>query len=283
MSYNIGVYDSPKGGAGWEGRDPAKVAETVLTESPDIVGFQEVNQKGNDGWEETLASLATAGGYTRLEGGYTGRYNFEKNEIFYKTSKFTKLAEGTKTFRDTAAELNVPNPEDADPDISKIDRIFHYAALQEKSSGKKILVVSAHLYYGGMDEEDHILRRYEIRALLAWLETQRAAYPDQIVMGDMNSHYKTGQGKVNMNLFADDGFERTNSAAVASVRGDVYGTFVKTVDETKRAAQDEWIYDYILTKGNVKTAYYTVVLNPIDTNGTYPSDHVPILARVYLR
>ena len=277
MSYNIEVYDS-----GWDGRDPAKVAETILSESPDIVGLQEVNQGQSHGWNDTLDSLAAAGGYTRLEGGYTGRHNFEKNEIFYKTSKFTKLAEGTKTFRQTASDLSVPNPEGADPDLSDIDRIFHYAALQEKSSGKKILVVNTHLHYGGTGsghEADDKLRRYEIRALLAWLETQRGAYPDQIVMGDMNSHYKGGQGKVNMDLFEDDGFKRTNSSAVAAVRDDIGGTIVKT----QRSVREEWIFDYILVKGHIDTAYYTVVDNPIDTDGKYPSDHVPVLAKVYLR
>ena len=284
MSYNIGVYGGTSGDAMWEGRDPEKVAATILSESPDIVGLQEVNQKNTNGWDDTLDALASAGGYTRLEGGYTGRHNFEKNEIFYKTSKFTKLAEGTKTFRQTASDLSVPNPEGADPDLSDIDRIFHYAALQEKSSGKKILVVSTHLHYGGTGnghEEDDKLRRYEISALLAWLETQRATYPYQIVMGDMNSHYKgSGQGAVNMALYTDDGFERTNSAAVASVRGDVGGTLA----ENGRTTRPQWIFDYILTKGNIKTAYYTVVDNKIDNGGTtYPSDHVPILAKVCLR
>ena len=274
MSYNIEVYDS-----GWDGRDPAKVAETILSESPDIVGLQEVNQGKSNGWDDTLNALAAAGGYTRLQGGYTGRYDFEKNEIFYKTSKFTKLAEGTKTFRQTAIDLSVPNDENADPDLSDIDRIFHYAALQETSSGKKILVVSAHLHYGGTGsghEEDDKLRRYEIRALLAWLETQRAAYPDQIVMGDMNSHYKGGQGKVNMELFTDDGFDLT--CTEANVKGDVGGTLANS-----RTTRPEWIFDYIMTRGNLDPAYYTVVDNPIDTDGKYPSDHVPVLSKIYLR
>ena len=284
MSYNVEVYGGTSGNAMWDGRDPAKVAETILSESPDIVGLQEVNQNNNDhGWDETLNALATAGGYTRLEGGYTGRSNFEKNEILYKTSKFIKLAEGTKTFRQTASELSVPNDENANPDISNIDRIFHYAALQEKSSGKKILVVSTHLHYGGTGnghEADDKLRRYEISALLAWLETQRATYPDQIVMGDMNAHYKSGNGKTTMDLYTDGDFERTNSAAVASVRGDIGGTLA----ESGRTTRPQWIFDYILTKGNIKTAYYTVVDNKIDNGGTtYPSDHVPILAKIYLR
>ena len=285
MSYNIEVYEG-----GWDGRDPAKVAETILSESPDIVGLQEVNQiveknwlgvtTKNEGWDDTLNALAAAGGYTRLQGGYTGRYDFEKNEIFYKTSKFTKLAEGTKTFRQTAIDLSVPNDENADPDLSDIDRIFHYAALQETSSGKKILVVSAHLHYGGTGsghEEDDKLRRYEIRALLAWLETQRAAYPDQIVMGDMNSHYKGGQGKVNMELFTDDGFDLT--CTEATVKGDVGGTLA----ESGRTTRPEWIFDYIMTRGDLDPVYYTVVDNPIDTDGKYPSDHVPVLSKIYLR
>ncbi len=280
MSYNIEIYGGTSGDRGWDGRDPAKVAETILSESPDIVGLQEVNQGQSHGWNDTLDSLAAAGGYTRLEGEYTGRYDFEKNEIFYKTSKFTKLAEGTKTFKQAAIDLSVPNDESADQSLDNVDRIFHYAALQETSSGKKILVVNTHLHYGGTGEgheADDKLRRYEIRTLLAWLETQRATYPNQIVMGDMNSHYKTGQGKVNMELFRDAGFARTVSSA--GVKYDVGGTLSKS----SRSARDQWIFDYILTRGSIDTAYYTVVPNPIDEGGKYPSDHVPILAKIYVR
>ena len=280
MSYNIEIYGGTSGDRGWDGRDPAKVAETILSESPDIVGLQEVNQGQSHGWNDTLDSLAAAGGYTRLEGEYTGRYDFEKNEIFYKTSKFTKLAEGTKTFKQAAIDLSVPNDESADQSLDKVDRIFHYAVLQETSSGKKILVVNTHLHYGGTGdghEADDKLRRYEIRTLLAWLETQRSTYPNQIVMGDMNSHYKSGQGKVNMALYTDSGFVRTSAAA--TVRYDVGGTLANS-----RTTRPEWIFDYILTRGNIDTAYYTAIPNKIDNGGTtYPSDHIPILSKIYLR
>ena len=295
MSYNVGVYGGKSGDAMWEGRDPEKVAETVLSESPDIVGLQEVNQNNNDhGWNDTLDSLASSGGYTRLTGEYTTD-GFEKNEILFKTDKFTLKSEGTMIYKTLASSLNVPNTENADQSLDAHGRAFHYAVLQEIASGKEILVVNTHLHYvgtgSGYEEHDKV-RRYEIRTLLAWLETQEATYPYQIVMGDMNSHYKTGQGKVNMELFTDAeagaGFDRTNSAAVASVRGDIGGTFVNNLKENdiliaRRKVRTQWIYDYILTKGNIKTAYYTVVDNPIDTNGTYPSDHIPILAKIYLR
>ena len=95
-------------------------------------------------------------------------------------------------------------------------------------------------------------------------------------MGDMNSHYKGGQGKVNMKLFEDDGFEKT--CTEANVKGDVGGTLANS-----RTTRPEWIFDYILVKGDLDTASSTVVDNPIDTDGKYPSDHVPVLAKIYLR
>ena len=273
MSYNIEVYNG-----GWDGRDPEKALETVLAESPDIVGFQEVNSH----WDSYLASAATAGGYTRLEGEYTKKYSFEKNEIFYKTSKFNLISEGTKNFRDTADELNVPNTEDANESLDTVYRIFHYAVLQEKSSGKQFLVVNTHLHYGGTGaghEEDDKLRRYEIRTLLAWLANQAASLPAyQIVLGDMNAYFRSQNGGIqSMSIFEDGGFRKTCTAA--EVKYDVGGTLVNN----GRSTREEYTFDYVLTRGNIDTAYYTVIPNPIDVDGKYPSDHVPVLSKIYLR
>ena len=279
MSYNIEVYATGLTGGGWEGRNPAKAIATVVEQSPDIVGFQEVNSQ----WNDYLNNLAENNGYTRLKGSATDDY-FEKNEIFFKTDKFNLISEGTKTFKKAATELNVPNSESADQSLDKHGRIFHYAILEQKTTGKKILVVNTHLHYGGTGEgheEDDKVRRLEIRALLAWLETQAAEYPNQIVMGDMNSHYKgTGQGSVNMGLFTSAGYLRTSDTA--EVTDDVGGTLATGSD---RATRPQYIFDYILTKGShLKTAYYTVVNNRIDNNNTsYPSDHIPVLAQLYIQ
>ena len=274
MSYNIEVYAVP---GGWEGRNPAKALTTVIEQSPDIVGFQEVN----GGWNDMLDNLAKNNGYTRLKGSASDD-SFEKNEIFFKTDKFTKISEGTKTFKKAATELNVPNTENADQALDKHGRIFHYVVLEQIATGKKILVVNTHLHYGGTGsghEEDDKVRRYEIRTLLAWLETQAAEYPNQIVMGDMNSHYKgSGQGAVNMALFTDAGYLRTSDTA--EVKGDVGGTLATGENRDNRP---QYIFDYVLTKGNhLKTAYYTVVNNPVD-NGAYPSDHIPVMAQLYIQ
>ena len=81
-----------------------------------------------------------------------------------------------------------------------------------------------------------------------------------------------------MALFTDGGFDLT--CTEANVKGDVGGTLA----ENGRTTRPQWIFDYILVKGNIDTAYYTVVDNKIDNGGTtYPSDHVPVLAKIYLR
>ena len=48
-----------------------------------------------------------------------------------------------------------------------------------------------------------------------------------------------------------------------------------------RNLRNQYIFDYILTKGNVETTYYTVFDNKIDNCGTsYPSDHLPVFANI---
>ena len=288
MSYNIAVYDSPRGGQGWEGRNPEKVIETIKTASPDIVCLQEVNQIGANGWDAYLANLASDGGYTRLPGSYT-RDNFEKNEILFKTDKFTKIFEGTLTFKQAADNLKqsghpVPNTENADTARDKHDRVFHYVALEMKGTGRKILVVDTHLHYEGTGagyEEDDKVRRYEISTLLAWLEIQSAAYPDQIVLGDMNAHYNADKpnngGTRTMTVFLNGGYAMTSLSA--KIKGDVGGTLATN----DRATRAEWTFDHILTKGNVGAIYYTAVDNCIDAGKTYPSDHLPVMAELYLK
>ena len=281
MSYNLAVYDSPSGGAGWEGRNPLVAMETVKTALPDIVGFQEVNQKETIGWDSYLADLAAQGGYTRVAGRYTTD-NFEKNEIFFKTDKFTMIAEGTFTFKQVISNLKLSNPEGADNTIDNHGRTFHYVKLETKGTGRKVLVVDTHLHYGGTGsghEEDDKVRRYEISALIAWLQLQVEEYPDQIVLGDMNAHYKADNpnngGTRTMTTFLNGGFAMTSLSA--KVKGDVGGTLAVS----DRKTRSEYVFDHVLTKGALGAGYYTVVDNPNDVGNSYPSDHIPVMAEIY--
>ncbi len=281
MSYNIEVYDSSNG---WEGRNPEKALDTVLEQSPDIVGFQEVSKE----WDAMLKQLAQDGGYTRLRGGYT-KYDFERNEIFFKTDKFTLISEGTKSLQQAASDMKVKNTENADLSLDSLERVFHYVILEQKDTGKQILFVNTHLHYGstGSNAEPHDkVRRYQIRGLVAWLERYSRTYPNQIVVGDMNANYNASNpnngGTRTMQLYFDAGFTRTSETAL--VKGDVGGTLA-LLERTSRVNADgqSWVFDYILTKGNIQTTYYSVVNNPVDTGRKYPSDHIPVTATVCIR
>ena len=277
MSYNIEGYGH--GGDKWDGRHPNKAMETVWEYcSPDIVGFQEAD----DHWDPFFAPL-TSHGYTRLQGETTSDGG-ELLEIFYKTDKFWLLSEGTYKYKAIASALSVPNPENADQSRDKHGRIFHYAVLQEKTTGKKILFINTHLHYGGTGsgyEEDEKVRRYEIRTLLAWIEAQTFDYDCTIIVGDMNAHYLGGDGKLSIQVFKDEGFAVTRDSAKVA-EGDVRGTLNYSERTSRTNAEgNTYIFDYVLTKGNVETTYFTVVDNKIDNYGlSYPSDHLPILSNL---
>ena len=270
MSYNVEVYGH--GGSGWNGRDPAKAVQTVRDASPDIVGFQEADAN----WNSNLSAL-TANGYTRLRGD-VATDGSEYAEIFYKTDKFSKISEGTCWYKSVASSLGVPNPEGANQKLDTHGRIFHYALLRQTATGKKILFINTHLHYGGTGEgheDDDKVRRYEIRTLLAWINAQAFEYDAVVVVGDMNAHYLSGDGKTTIDVYKDGGFAVTRDTA--SVKGDYGGTLA----EGGRTYRPSWVFDYVLTKGDVSALSFTAVDNKIDNSGdSYPSDHVPVMARI---
>ncbi|MBR5044829.1 MAG: endonuclease/exonuclease/phosphatase family protein, partial [Clostridia bacterium] len=240
MSYNVEAYDLEDQ---WEGRNPDKALDIILEESPDIVGLQEINEE----WNPKIVTLARAGGYTRLVGEYS-EDRFEKNEILFKASKFVKIDEGTKIYKQLGAEMNIPNTENVDMAVDNHGRAFHYAVLEQKATGKKILFVNTHLHYGGTGgghEEDDKMRRYQIRVLMAWMAEQAATYPDQIVTGDMNSNYTSVQGGLNMKVFEDGGFAMTLKSAEKKL--DVEGTLTAM---SRFGRETRYVFDYVLTKGD---------------------------------
>ena len=119
------------------------------------------------------------------------------------------------------------------------------------------------------------MRRYEIRTLLAWIEAQVFEYDAIVITGDMNAHYLWGSGKPTIDVFTDDGFAVTRDTA--PIKGDTGGTLAEG-DRTYRPA---WVFDYVLTRGSVSALSFTALDNKIDKSGAaYPSDHVPVVARI---
>ena len=293
MSYNIEMYDGT-----WEDRTPGKVIQTITDHSPDIVGLQEIDSEW-DTTSPTNLSALTSNGYTRVKGATktastntTGGNKTVKsrNDIYYKTSKFNALNSGYEIFRGEldGAGLGV-DADGADNDRDKMYRHFTWALLEEKTSGKKILAICTHLHYRlntddtASNDENMLVRKYEVRLLLAWIEAQTFNYDCIVVFGDMNAHYLEavgGRGRQVIDVYRNEGdFLVTRDSAI--IKGDTGGTLDKWNADTSthRSTREEYIYDYIFTKGNCETVYFTVVDNKID-NGKYPSDHLPVMARI---
>ena len=271
LSYNVEKYDG-----GWDGRDPAEAIQTILDASPDIAGLQEVNAN----WNGNLATL-TSNGYARIQGDTT---TDNWPELFYKTARFTKLNSGYKRYSALASEFPGVPKNGADTSRDNQGRLFTWARLEDNETGKVVLAISTHLHYrvdeydNASSDENTLLRRYEIRLLLAWLKAQVFEYDAVVIVGDVNEHYPSSKGRATTDLFRESGFGVARD--VAAIKGDVGSTLTRS----GRTERDNYVFDLILLRGNVEATYYTAVDNKTDKLGTsYPSDHVPILTEIRFR
>ena len=292
MSYNVEVYGHDgNGGSGdaWDGRNPAKSMEIILGVSPDILGLQEVNAHLNDNPYYCITTLIN-NGYTRIQGD-TGTSNWP--ELYYKTARFTKLGSGYKRYSALKTTYSSTVPDNgADMDRDQQGRLFTWAKLQDNQTGRVILAISTHLHFrkqnpndgDGYKDENAAVRRYEIRLMLAWIADQ-TGYDAVVIVGDMNDDYQGregGRGRTTIETYLNAGYK--NARDYAAVQGDIGGTLNgKGEGEVKRSLRNAWIYDYIFTGEGASVAYYSVVDQKIDNNGTsYPSDHLPIMATIVI-
>ena len=274
MSYNIEMQNH-----GSTNRTFSKALETVLAKSPDIVGLEEVDLAWEDSIDDTLTD------YTRVEG---DRTRDSWPELLYKTDVFDCLYSDYERYSALKNEFPDVPKNGADPNRDKMGRLFTWALLYHKASRKKVLAICTHLHYrkntsdnNSGSLENSLVRQYEIRLLLAWIEAQTFDYDSIVIVGDMNCDYSTGYGPETIGIFKDDGF--SDARETAPIKGDIGGTLDgwNPDTQTARGKRKTDNYDYILTKGYVDTAYYTVVDNMIDNGGTsYPSDHLPILTNL---
>lgn len=293
MTYNLEYKNSDSSG-GWEGRNPASAIGTIVTADPDVVGLQEDTAD----WDSSVAELKN-NGYKSVSSNYsswkTWGNGWAKNDIYYKEDKFEIVNNfyGFMSFKDLDKEYTIEGYENVDMSIDvqgdaegwfsdvDIGRTFSYVALKDKTSGKIILVVNTHLHYGDGTsssdtncDDDHILREYQSRLLAAWLEDQKATYSTQVVMGDMNAHTTSTNGKKVLSGYSDSGLSFARDEAL--VKGDVGGT----LDGTDYTVRQNYIFDHVLYR-NATAVEYTVIDNKVDADNTrYPSDHLPVYAKL---
>jgi endonuclease/exonuclease/phosphatase family metal-dependent hydrolase len=253
MTFNV-RYDNPSDGINrWENRRNL-VVETIVEDSPDIIGMQEVlvNQL-ND--LDTLLPWYDYVGVARGDGLTEGEFS----PIFYKMSRFVLKSQGTFWLSETPDSTGSIGWDAALP------RIATWAVFFDKHVQREFLVINTHF--------DHLGERARVnsaRQLVRFVRTREKRLPT-IVCGDFNFDEQS-EGYQVLTTNESVSLNDTKMISVLSPKGPA-GTFngFNRPEGTKRI-------DHIYVSHHWK-AYEHEALQVIH-DGVYVSDHWPVSTNI---
>ena len=172
-SYNIRCHSC--GGASW-GRRRGAVANTIATQSPDVIGLQEAAQSRPSGFGtsqfEDLRALVTATG-TEYRVTQPEIAASQGTRILYKPSKVVMLDAGSVRY---SSQKGGQNP-----------RYFAWAIFRQRSTGQEFFFASTHLQ-PGKDSSAVGARNGQVRQLINSIpQLNPKKYPTMMV-GDFNDY-----------------------------------------------------------------------------------------------
>ena len=250
MTYNI-RYDNPGDGAdAWPVRRDFLAAQVAFY-APDVFGIQE----GLNRQVVYLDSALTDYGYVgvgRDDGAEAGEYS----AVFYRTDRFNLIESGT--FWLSLTPDTISKGWDA-----ALPRICTWAHLEDKTAGRKIWVYNTHFDHIGKEA------RQESAQLILQKIAENAIGDDPVIlMGDFN-------------LTPDEAPIRSVSEALH----DTYTSSEKapfgpmgTFNGFKFQEPVQRRIDYIFTNDIVQRIQCAILSD--SRNCHYPSDHLPVLARM---
>ena len=256
MSYNV-LYDI-------EGRDVTALANFIKEQNADVFGTQETKRVHKD------AILAAMPNYDCYEGVVLkGGYELQ-NMIFWNADKYKAVSKGFQYLTDTpfvASKIEESNSY----------RGFTYVVLESLATQKQFLFVDVHLTYRDSDgeaggEKVKQARLKQAQYLVKFLEEKKYETMPIILVGDFNSVPNSEA------LNAVDSSKRIDrTAIIANTKGDLGGTTTRNV----RSIRDTYVFDHIfVTSDRISTEYYTAI--NYKENGKFPSDHLPVLAKIVI-
>lgn len=250
-TYNLRL-NTPNDGANVWGLRKEAVKALIRYHEFDLFGTQE-------GKPEQMADLEEMSEYTRVGVGRDdGKHTGEHSAIFFKQTRFKLLTHGDFWFSET------PVLPSKGWDARCCNRLASWVRLGDKTSGKKLLVVSVHF-----DHEGEVARRESAKLLLSWLN-QQENNDAVIALGDFNSTPETEQ-ILAMNAVMFDARDISLTPA--------YGP-TATFNDFKFGVVPTKLIDYIFLGKNIRVLKYAVLTN--SDGQRYPSDHFPVLARIVL-
>ncbi len=248
-TYNLRYDTSQDGINAWPNRREA-VKALIRYHDFDVFGTQE-------GLLHQLADLASTGEYAYVGVGRDdGKSAGEHSAIFYRKSRFSVLKHGDFWLSET------PEKPSMGWDAKCCKRIATWAQLRDKDSGKSFFMFSVHF-----DHEGIVARRESAKLLVRKIKDIAEDHP-VICVGDFNTTSET-EPIATMQDALRDAYKV--SAAPSYGPLGTYNGFQFNLPLTRRI-------DYIFVSRNIKVLRYAALSDSID--GRYPSDHLPVLARI---
>lgn len=251
ITYNI-RYDNPGDGEdAWPVRR-AQLAAQLRFYAPDVFGIQEGLKRQVDYLSEQLPAFERVGG-GRDDGKEAGEYS----ALYFRKARFGLLESGTFWLSET-------------PDVpskgwdAALPRICTYAHLYDTLAGKKLWVLNTHF-----DHMGEAARRHSAELIIVKIKELNKENEPIVLMGDFNSEPKEAPALLLSRALID-----TRAVSEEPSFGPE-GTFngFQFKEPVKRQI------DYIFINGSGMRVKQHAVLSD-SRNCHYPSDHLPVLARM---
>lgn len=255
MTFNIRLDVPSDSLNSWQYRKD-NAAEMVRMNDVDILGMQEVLLNQMNDLKERLPQY-TAIGVGREDGADKGEFS----PIFYKKDRFSAIESGTFWVSET--------PEVAGSkgwDASYI-RVATWAILKEKATGKEIFAINTHL-----DNDGLIARKEGGNLLLKKAEELGKGLPI-VLTGDFND---TPQSEAIKNI--TDASKTNHLLDSKTIALKTLGTDWTFHNFGRLAESERPLIDYIFVSKQIKVQDYVVL--PDTLNGTFVSDHKPVLSKI---
>lgn len=255
MTFNIRLDVPSDSLNSWQYRKD-NAAEMVRMNDVDILGMQEVLLNQMNDLKERLPQY-TAIGVGREDGADKGEFS----PIFYKKDRFSAIESGTFWVSETP-ELAGSKGWDA-----SYIRVATWAILKEKATGKEIFAINTHL------DNDGLIARNEGGNLLLKKAEELGKGLPIVLTGDFND---TPQSEAIKNI--TDASKTNHLLDSKTIALKTSGTDWTFHNFGRLAESERPLIDYIFVSKQIKVQDYVVL--PDTLNGTFVSDHKPVLSKI---
>lgn len=264
MTFNVNGSTYGEGPHGWEQRAMLNV-QTILRYQPDLIGFQELQSKNLETYQESLT------GYNHVIGNNYGDVEpTEWTSIFWKADRFELIESGEFWFSTT-------------PDVRSVGWDVEYpmgatwVMLRRRDSDTQLLHLNTHL------DDESSLSRIEASALI--IERLLARQKDQVpvvVTGDFNCNPWSTPYRRFLEAGFVDSFRSAGHGDAADT-STFHGFRGRDYFALEWGGETFWRIDWVLARGGeqpLQTTSCTIVHDAEPP--LYPSDHYPVVAEFQL-